>query len=365
MIGIDTLVATAAKEASVWDASGLPDEVIASAALTGVLGLDRPKAYRGSGSGPAELGSVAERLGEVCTSLRSLLTVQSMVGAAVDRWGTTAQKEQWLPYLATGEILAGFAATEADAGSDLSAVHTSFDTHGSDYRVSGRKLWVTFGQAADVLLVLGRSPDGLTTALIETGWSGVSVEPVEGQLGMRGARVAHVSMDDVLVPADNVIAPPGFGLSHVVGTALDHGRFTVAWGCIGMARACLADALAHASNRVQGEVVLSEHQSVRALLGRSWVDLAGARALCETATQQRQAREPSAIFATVVAKYAAARVAGSVAQQSVQILGAAGCDADSRVGRFYRDAKVMQIIEGSTEVAELHIGDYVLAGGAP
>ncbi|QYB06228.1 acyl-CoA dehydrogenase family protein [Rhodococcus sp. USK10] len=363
MIGIDTLVASAETDAGSWDETGLPVEVIEAAAKAGVLGLDRTTDCRGLGLNAAELGSVAERLGAVCTSLRSLLTVQGMVNAAVDRWGTAEQRARWLPALTTGELLAGFAATETGAGSDLSSVATSFEEHGTDHRITGRKLWVTFGEVADVLLVLGRSPAGLTTALVETDAPGVTVEPVHGQLGMRGARIAHIALDGVVVPADHLIAPPGFGLSHVVGTALDHGRYTVAWGCAGMARGCLADAVAHASTRVQGSAVLSEHDSVRAILGRSWVDAAGARALCERAAEQRDAHEPSALFTTIAAKYAAARVAASVSQQAVQVLGAAGCAPGSRVGRLFRDAKVMQIIEGSTEVAELQIGDYVLGGG--
>ncbi|MBC2639604.1 MULTISPECIES: acyl-CoA dehydrogenase family protein [unclassified Rhodococcus (in: high G+C Gram-positive bacteria)] len=364
MIGIDTLVASAETDAGSWDETGLPVDVIGAAARAGVLGLDRTKDCRGLGLTAAELGSVAERLGAVCTSLRSLLTVQGMVGAAVDRWGTAEQRAQWVPALATGELLAGFAATETGAGSDLSSVSTAFEAHGSDHRISGRKLWVTFGEVADVLLVLGRSQAGLTTALVETDAPGVTVEPVHGQLGMRGARVAHIAFDDVLVPADHLIAPPGFGLSHVVGTALDHGRYTIAWGCAGMTRACLADAVAHASTRVQGSTVLSEHDSVRAILGRSWVDAAAARALCERAAEQRDAHEPSALFATIAAKYAASRVAASASSHAVQVLGAAGCAPGSRAGRFFRDAKVMEIIEGATEVAELQIGDYVLGGGA-
>ncbi|MDV7240653.1 MULTISPECIES: acyl-CoA dehydrogenase family protein [Rhodococcus] len=363
MIGIDTLVAAAETDAVAWDESGLPTEVIDAAARAGVLGLDRTPACKGLGLSAAELGSVAERLGAVCTSLRSLLTVQGMVNAALDRWGSAEQREQWLPVLTTGELLAGFAATEAGAGTELSCVATTFDPAGSDYRVSGRKLWVTYGQVADVLLVLGQTSGGLTTALVETSSPGVTVEPVHGQLGMRGTRVAHIELDNVSIPATHVIAPPGFGLSHVTGTALDHGRYTIAWGCAGMARACLADAVAHASTRVQGTAVLSEQDAVRSMIGRGWVEVAGARALCERAAQERDAREHTALFTTVAAKYAAARAAVTLSQQGVQILGATGCAGDSRVGRFFRDAKVMQIIEGATEVAELQIGEYVLAGG--
>lgn len=359
------LIELAETNAEHWDrGKGLPDEVIELAGQHGVLGLDRPVARGGAGHGPGELGAVAARLGAVCTSLRALLTVSGMVNAALDRWGTEPQRAAWLPRLTSGEVLAGFAATEAGAGTDLSAVSTSVEPSGGGYRVDGRKLWVTFGQIADLLLVLGRAPTGLVAVLVETRSGGVRVEPVEDQLGMRGCRLAHVSFDNVAVPADQLIAAPGFGLSHVVGTALDHGRFTVAWGCVGMAEACLADAAAHVSLRRQDDVALADHQVVRAMLGRAYTEVESARSLCERAAGFRESGTPETILATVVAKYAAANAAASVSQQAVQLHGAAGCAPGSRVARLFRDAKVMQIIEGAAEIATLHIGDHVVAAHA-
>lgn len=356
MIGVDSLVASAERDAAEWDETGLPDEVVHAAARSGIT-------MRGGSA--TELGSTAERLGAVCTSLRSLLTVQEMVAAAVEKWGTAAQRERWLSALDTGELIAGFAATESGAGTDLGAVATTFDRSGPDLCLSGHKRWVTFGQVADVMLVLGRSADGLTTALVDTSWQGVTVQPVHGQLGMRGTRIGHVVFEDVLVPSDRMLAPGGFGLSHVAATALDHGRYTVAWGCVGMAQTCVGDAAAHALTRVHGSGVLSDLDSVRGELGRSAADVVAARALCERAAQARDARDPTAILATLIAKYAAAAAAASVSFRAVQLLGSAGCAPDSRVGRFFRDAKVMQIIEGPAAVAEVQIGDHVLAGGVP
>jgi methoxymalonate biosynthesis protein len=362
VIDIEALLEAARTEAATWDENGLPDSVITMAAQAGLLGMDRPKQYGGGGVGAHECGAVAAQLGAVCTSLRSLFTVQGLVAAAVDRWGTAEQRATWLPSLVHGDMIAGLAVTESGAGSDLSSVSTTFQPAGANRRVSGRKLWVTFGAVADVLLVLGRSQARAIAALVETDRPGVVVDPVSGQLGMRGTRIAHVSFENVAVPELQLIAPPGFGLTHVVGTALDHGRYTIAWGCVGMAQACLADARSHAARRTQGGVTLGSHQTVRALLGRSWVDVESARALCTRAADQRATHEPEAVLATVVAKYAAANAATAVSERAVQVLGAAGCTADSRVGRFFRDAKVMQIIEGSREVAELNIGDFVLNG---
>ncbi|MFG1796382.1 acyl-CoA dehydrogenase family protein [Nocardia sp. NPDC049149] len=363
-LGIEQVIESAAADAAVWDRDGLPASAIEMLGDAGLFGPDRPVEFGGSGLGPHELGAVAARLGYACTSVRSLFTVQAMVAAVVDRWGTAAQRTRWLPALTGGAMVAGLAVTEANAGSDLSGIRTTFERTGADWRMSGRKLWITFGAAADVVLVLGRTTAGSLAALVETNGPGVTVEPVSGQLGMRGARVAHLSFDNVLVPGENVIGQPGFGLSHAVGTALDHGRYTIAWGCLGMAQACLADTRDHVAQRAQGSMRLADHQTVRAMLGRCWVDVESARALCARAADQRAAHQPDAVLATVVAKYVAAKAAASVSEHAVQLLGAAGCAPDSRVGRYFRDSKIMQIIEGAREVAELDIGDHVLRARA-
>ncbi|MEU5978860.1 acyl-CoA dehydrogenase family protein [Streptomyces sp. NPDC047315] len=369
MIDVEPLVKTALAEADAWDEHGLPPEAIRLAAHHGLLGLDRPVDLGGGGTSARELGDVTAELGAVCSSLRALTTVQGMVNAALDRWGTAEQRAEWLPQLVGGDRLAAVACTEPGAGTDLSAVACEFRPGGGgDHRVYGRKLWVTFGEVADVLLVLGRAPGGLVAGLVETDRAGVEIEPVTGQLGLRGARLAHVTLDGAALPERQLIAPPGFGLSHVLGTALDHGRYTVAWGCVGMARACLDEAVAHVRSRTQGGAPLGDHQTVRAALGRCAVTVRAAEELCVRAAALREDGDPGSIVATVTAKYAAARAAASVSAKAVQLLGAAGCAPGSAVARFFRDAKVMQIIEGADEVAEVMIGSHLLglphAGGA-
>ncbi|WP_431900386.1 acyl-CoA dehydrogenase family protein [Nonomuraea sp. bgisy101] len=351
----------AAAHAGDWDRHGrLPRDVRQALGRTGLLGADIPARYGGLGGDQADLGELCAQIGGACSALRGLVTVQAMVAAALSRWGTDAQRTRWLPGLATGRTIAGFAATEPGAGTDLAAVRTQIREDGDWIHVTGTKRWVTFGRTADVFLVLGASAGGPTTVLVDGRLPGVRREPVEGQLGMRAAEIAHLSFDDVRVPRDNLVAPVGLGLSHVVATALDHGRFTVAWGCVGMAESCLDAAAAHAVRRTQAGIALAEHQLVRAELARAAVESAAARELCARATRLRTQRAPEAVAATIMAKYAAARAAGSVSRAAVRLLGAAGCDPDSAVGRFSRDAQVMEIIEGSAHVAELHIADRLL-----
>ncbi|EWC63882.1 Butyryl-CoA dehydrogenase [Actinokineospora spheciospongiae] len=347
--------------AAAWDAgAGLPAEVVRSVADAGFLAADLPVEHGGRGWSATEVGELCASLGGVCSALRALVTVQGMVAAAVLRWGDRGQRAAWLPALAGGDRLAAFAATETGAGTDLSAVDTEISATPGGLRVRGRKVWVTFGQSADVFLVLARSGGGLRTALVEADRPGVTVEPVTGQLGMRAARIANVRFDDVTIPAANAIAPPGYGLSHVAGTALDHGRFTVAWGCVGIAESCLDHTATHVGTRTQGGARLADHDAVRALLGRCLAEARAARAVCAHAAALRERGEPAAIAETVLAKYTASRAATAVSEHAVRLHGSAGIAPDSTVGRLHRDAVVMRIIEGPDEVAERHLGDHAL-----
>ncbi|MET9644322.1 acyl-CoA dehydrogenase family protein [Streptomyces syringium] len=353
-------------DAAGWDQDGgLPASARKDMAAAGLLAPDLPRRYGGADLAPAALGEAAAHLGGVCSALRGLLTVQGMVAAALARWGTREQRDDWLPRLASGELTAGFAATEEAAGSALAAVRTRVEDTGTDVVVSGRKKWITFGADADVFLVLGECGGKPTAVLVEADRAGVVREPVGGQLGMRAARIAHVTFDGVRVPRGHLVAPPGLGLSHVAATAIDHGRFTVAWGCVGMAEACVADAASHAATRAQAGVLLADHQLVRSLLARSAVRSEGARELARRAAECRAKGPGRGVSETIVAKYAAAAAAASASRDAVQILGSAGCEPDSRAGRHFRDAKVMEIIEGAPQVAELHIADRLLRRYGP
>ncbi|MFH8470761.1 acyl-CoA dehydrogenase family protein [Streptomyces sp. NPDC017991] len=347
--------------ATSWDLAGeIPAGIVRDLARAGLLACDLPARYGGDASSPLALGRLCAELGGVCTSLRSLVTVQGMVAASVLRWGTEEQRSRWLPALAGGDLLAGFAATEDGAGTELSSVVSTVRREGTALVLDGRKRWVTFGGLADVLLVLARLDGHLATVLVETDRPGVATEPVRGLLGLRAAHVSHVRFDSVRVPQENQLAPAGFGLSHVTATALDHGRYTVAWGCAAMAAACVDHVSAHTAARRQGTVLLRDHQVVRARLGRAVVAASSARELCLRAAASRQHGGPEALMDTVIAKYAAAGAAATVSQDALQLMGAAGCTADSPVERFFRDARITQLIEGAEQVAEVRIGDHAL-----
>lgn len=337
----------------------LAPEVISALAGAGYLGGVVGEEHGGAGFDERTFGVFCEEVGRACTAARSLVTVQSMVARTIDRWGTREQRDRWLPALATGDAIAAFCLTEPDVGSDAKAVATALvPAGGGAFAASGRKRWVTFGARADIFLVLGRSPDGPTAFLVERDARGLSTSPITGQLGLRGAMLADVSLDGVDVAPDAVIGKAGWGFSHVVATTLDHGRHSVAWGCVGMGQAALDAAVSYALEREQFGTPIAEHQLVRALVADMLVSVRAARLACEEAARLRDARDPRAIQATMVAKYQAARMVAAVTPDAVQVLGANGVDPQYGVERHYRDAKIMQIIEGSDQLLQLAISDF-------
>ena len=352
-----------APRAAAVDAAGCLDEhVIVAMSRKGWLGAAIKAEHGGAALTPSEVGSLCEELGRVCSATRSLLTVHAMVGVAVERWGNEEQRRDLLPAMATGSTIAALALTEPAVGSDAAAVTASLRADRGGFILNGSKRWVTAGQRADVLLVIARSDAGPTAVLVPTDSAGVSREPIELPLGLRGASLAHVEMRDVRLPEAAVVGRQGTGVSHVASTALDHGRFTVAWGCVGMGQSCVEESAAHVSARTQYGVELGAHQLVRRTLGEMATDVVLARLQCAEAARRRAEGAPSALVETVRAKYAAARMVERVATAAVQLHGSAGCAAGHPVERHYRDAKVMQIIEGTEGLLSLTLGEYALRG---
>jgi len=306
-------------------------------------------------------GRLCEAIGMHSSTIRSLLTVQNMVAHAVLRWASPDVRLELLPRLASGESIAAFCLSEADVGSDAASVTLEITPDHESFVLSGTKLWVTFGQLADVLLVVGRSAEGPTAVIVRASDRGVRVDPAEyGLLGLRGAMLATIALESCVVPRDRLLAVPGAGFSHVAALALDHGRFSIAYGCVGIAQRCLDAAAAHARTRRQFGKRLEEHQLVRRLLSDMAVDVRAARLMCGAAAAARERMSPSAPLETMAAKYFAAQAALRSASDAIEILGALGCTTLADVERHFRDAKVMQIIEGTEEIHQLALADLPL-----
>jgi hypothetical protein len=333
----------------------VPAATLRAVADAGFLGLALPPAWGGAGLEPIAYGLTFEEFGRACSSLRCLLTVHSMVSLALLRWGRPGARERWLRRLAAGQAIAAFALTEPEIGSDAAAVRTAARAVPGGFAVTGTKRWITFGQIADVFLCFARLGDAPVALLVERDQPGVEVAPIRGVLGCRGSMLAELRFTDAHAPEDALLARPGFGFSHVGTTALDDGRYTVAWGCVGILRACVEAAGAYAGERRQFGALLREHPLVQRLLTDMLVSLKAARLLCLQAGALRARRAPEALHETAVAKYFASVAASRAAADAVQVHGANGCGPDYPVQRLLRDAKIMEIIEGSTQIQQMTI----------
>ena len=307
---------------------------------------------------PLTWGLLCEEFGRGSASLLSLLTVHSMVITALIKWGSPSQCKTWLPKLASGEVVAGFGLTEPETGSDAMNVQTTAHSVDGGYVISGRKQWISFGQIADVFLVFAELDGKSTAFLIERETAGFATKPIHGMLGFRSAMLAEVEMKDCHVPADNLIGRIGFGFSHVGGTALDHGRFCIAWGAVGLSQGCVDACLDYAGQRKQFGKALGDHQLIQAMLAEMIVQTRAARLMCRNAAHLKGRGDPSLIMEASIAKYFASRVAVNSALDAVQIHGANGCSEAFPVGRYLRDAKILEIIEGSSQMQQIMISKY-------
>lgn len=350
----------------------IPAEVVRSLAGAGVFRSGLPESPGGS-PGPEQEpvaaavrhGLLHEALGAASASVQGLANVHHMAASAVARWGTRAQKQEWVPRLAAGELIAGVAITEPNVGSDAAAVETTAERSGGDYVLSGTKCWITCGQLADVFVLLARTAEGPAAFLLPRHTHGLSVEPIRGVLGCRGYMLAKLRLERCRLAADQLLGRAGFGLTHVVATSLEAGRLNLAWGCVGLARACLDAAFDYSTRRRQFDGYLSEFQLVQRMVARMMTDVHAARLMCRRASELRARRDPAAIKEGTMAKYFASTMVNRVANDALQIHGANGFGPDYPLERFMRDARVMEMIEGSTQILEVAIARYGYQGWRP
>jgi glutaryl-CoA dehydrogenase (non-decarboxylating) len=303
-------------------------------------------------------GLMHEALGAASASVQGLVNVHHMGGSAIARWGTRTQKETWIPRLASGETLAAIAITEPNIGSQASAVETFASRDGTDYLVSGHKSWITCGQSADLFVLVTGSDEGPLAFLLPRATPGLTIEPIKGLLGCRGYMLAKLHLDRCRLPAADMLGGPGFGVSHVAVAGLDAGRYNLAWGCVGLASACLEAALAYSRRRRQFDAPISDFQLVQRMITRMMVDVHGARLMCWHAGLLRAKRDPGAAKEIAMAKYFASTMVNRVASDALQIHGANGCGPDLPLERYYRDARIMEIIEGTSQILEGMIARY-------
>jgi alkylation response protein AidB-like acyl-CoA dehydrogenase len=335
-----------------------PVELIQKIAQQGYLRAIISTEYGGTNMDMITYGLLNEEIGRGCSSIRSLITVHSMVAHAILRWGTRQQKAEWLPRLAEGEIIGAFGLSEPAVGSDAKSIEATATLEGDYYVLNGRKKWTTYGQIAGLFLVFAQCEGKVSAFLVERETPGFATEPIRGMLGTRASMLAELYLRDCRIPKGNMVGGRGFGLASVATSALDIGRYTVAWGCVGIAQACLDASLQYTSHRQQFGVYLKEHQLVQQMITNMITNVKAARLLCYQAGYLKDAGDPHTIMETWVAKYFASTAAAQAASDAVQIHGANGCSADYPVQRYLRDTKIMEIIEGSTQIQQITIARY-------
>lgn len=350
-----------AKRAESWDRDGLlPQELLRKLGAGGVLCAEVAPTHGGLGLSSQHNGELTAHAGSLCSSVRSVMTSQGMAAWSIHRLGSGQQQANYLPRLSGGD-LAAVAFSEPHAGSDLSAISTQIRVDSDSVVLDGHKVWVTAAHYADLILVVGRYRDGAAAVVVPATAPGVRVERIADPLGCRAAGHADVHLDSVRLPADSVLGGAGQSLSLLVTSVLAYGRVSVAWGCVGILRGCLAAAAKHARSREQFGKPLVDHQLVSRHLAELFVSEQVSTRMCEHASRCWDSRASDMVTATVLAKYISAGNAARGAASAVQMLASAGARDSHAVARAYRDAKLMEIIEGSNELCQLMLAQHVVA----
>jgi len=351
--------ANVAPFAGEWDrAQEIPESAVSQLSRAGYLGASTPSEYGGRGWDVVTFGLLNEALGRSDSAFAGILTVQSMVSAILVKWGTAEQRSRWLPPLAKGQTIAAFALTEPGAGSDIQSIATEFRPNGRNdgLILNGEKKWITSGQRAGVFLVFGKLDQKPLACLVPRESDGFEIEPINDLMGFRAAGLAQLRFHEVPVPAANLVGKPGFALSHVAPVGLQYGRISTACSSLGLLRACFEESTDCAVSRKVGGQRVGDLGMIQSLIAEMGANLEAAGLLCWSACRAEDNHIPETFTKTFIAKYFTSRAAVQAASDAVQIHGASGCHESSPVARFYRGAKISEIIEGTTQVHEVVLG---------
>jgi acyl-CoA dehydrogenase len=309
---------------------------------------------------------VALELGRTTPAFRSVFGTNVGIGSqGLVMAGSEAQKSEWLPRIASGEIITSFALTEPGAGSDSASVQTKAVRDGEAYRLTGTKRYITNADKASLFTVMARTGEpgakGVSAFLVPADLPGVSVGRPEKKMGQQGAHVCDVNFDATPVPAANRLGEEGEGF-RIAMRVLDRGRLHIAAVCVGIAERLIADCVAYAAERRQFGKAISEFQLIQAMIADSKTETMAAKALVLEAAALKDQGEAITLEAAA-AKYFASETVGRVADRAVQIFGGAGYIADYGIERLYRDVRLFRIYEGTSQVQQLVIAREVMKRG--
>lgn len=344
-----------------WDRAEEVDRgIVKKLGGVGFLGLTVDEEYGGSGGDHLAYCLVTEELGRGDSSVRGIVSVSlGLVAKSIAAWGSEEQKRRWLPGLTAGDYVGCFGLTEPGTGSDAGSLATRAVRDGGDYVVNGSKMFITNGTWADVVLLFARSTDapghkGVSAFLVPTDTPGLTRRTVHGKLGLRGQATAELVFEDVRVPATAMLGEEGKGFS-VAMSALAKGRMSVAAGCVGIAQAALDAAVGYAGEREQFGRSIAHHQLVQELISDMAVDVDAARLLTWRVADLVDRGEPFAVESSK-AKLFASEAAVRAANNAIQVFGGYGYIDEYPVGKLLRDARVMTLYEGTSQIQKLLIG---------
>ena len=354
-------------EGAVEEADAIPADVVQEMRDMGLFGLSIAEEYGGLGLTMAEEARVAIELGRTTPAFRSTFGTNVGIGSqGLVMSGNDEQKASWLPRIASGEIITSFALTEPDVGSDSGSVKTRAVFDGQSYRLSGTKRYITNADKADLFTVMARTSDdpgarGVSAFLVPRDLVGVSIGEPEKKMGQKGAKVADVIFDDVVVPAENRLGAEGEGFK-IAMRVLDRGRLHISAVCVGVAERLIADCVAYATERKQFGKPIAEHQLIQGMIADSKTEALVARAMVlETAAAKDAGKD--VVMESAAAKYFASEMVGRVADRAVQIFGGAGYIADYGIERLYRDVRLFRIYEGTSQIQQIIIARETIKRG--
>jgi acyl-CoA dehydrogenase len=348
-------------ENEVAETDQIPADIVADLKAMGLFGLTVPEEYGGLGVTMEEESLVMFEMGRTSPAFRSLFGTTVGIGSQgilID--GTQAQKDYWLPKLASGEMTASFALTEPEAGSDAASLRTTARREGDHYIVNGSKRFITNAPTAGFFTLMARTDPnnkgagGVSAFIVDAKTPGITVGKPDKKMGQRGAHTADVVFDNVRVPAENIIGgKEGQGFKTAM-KVLEKGRIHIAAICVGAAERMLDDALKYAMERRQFGQPIAEFQLVQAMLADSKMEVYAARCMVIDAARRRDNGENVSTEASCC-KLFASEMCGRVADRAVQIFGGSGYVADHGIERFYRDVRLFRLYEGTSQIQQLVI----------
>ncbi|WP_244929909.1 acyl-CoA dehydrogenase family protein [Nocardioides sp. W7] len=343
-----------------WDRDEQVDlAIVPKLAEIGFFGLTIPEEYGGLGGDYLTYVLAMEELGRADSALRGIVSVSNgLVGKSVLGNGSEEQKQRWLPGIATGTLLGCFGLTEPDTGSDAGNLTSRARRDGDDWVLSGQKLFITNGTWADVALIFARTggpgPKGISAFLVPTDSPGFEARAITGKLGLRGQATAELFLSEVRVPADALLGEEGQGF-RIAMTTLDKGRVSVAAGCVGIVQGCLETSVAYATTRTQFGRPLAGFQLVQDLIADISLDADAARLLVWRCADLIDRGLPFGVAASK-AKLFASEAAVRAANNAIQVHGGSGYVDEYPAEKYLRDARVMTLYEGTSQIQKLLIG---------